>query len=349
VHTRAKSVSTINSYRSAIVWYYKENKLKLSDELTIELGNYLAGFKRNVADLKQKGFKSIQEGRSALTFNGYINLCKEIIHKAPEHRSSNYTQTIFAWPFVVFCWNLMARSCSVGGLMFQHLIWKEDSLVCTLPRHKGDQTGDKVVDRHVYANPLNPAICPILSLGVLILCKPFRTEGGMQQVFEGERSESRFSDILNFILINMSESTKNSLGADLKDIGTHSCRKGATTYANSMVGGPSPVQVYLRAGWSLGNVQDRYLFSGDGGDQLTGRVVSGLPITEENFSILPPHFSTETIEQIQNECWNNIIPGYINYPSSIRTTFPYLIASVIYHEDWLRTNLPQNHPLFFSR
>ena len=26
-----------------------------------------------------------------------------------------------------------------------------------------------------------------------------------------------------------------------------------------MVEGPSPVQVYLRAGWSLGNVQERYV------------------------------------------------------------------------------------------
>lgn len=40
----------------------------------------------------------------------------------------------------------------------------------------------------------------------------------------------------------------------------------------------SAVQVYLRAGWSLGNVQDRYIFAGPGGDQLVGRAVCGLPI-----------------------------------------------------------------------
>ena len=29
-----------------------------------------------------------------------------------------------------------------------------------------------------------------------------------------------------------------------------------------MIEGPNPVQVYLRSGWSLGNVQDRYIFAG---------------------------------------------------------------------------------------
>jgi hypothetical protein len=36
----------------------------------------------------------------------------------------------------------------------------------------------------------------------------------------------------------------------------------------------SAVAVYLRAGWSLGNVQDRYIFSGAGSDQVVGRAES---------------------------------------------------------------------------
>ena len=40
----------------------------------------------------------------------------------------------------------------------------------------------------------------------------------------------------------------------------------------------SAVAVYLRAGWSIGNTQDRYIFSGAGSDQIVGRAVCGLPI-----------------------------------------------------------------------
>lgn len=58
----------------------------------------------------------------------------------------------------------------------------------------------------------------------------------------------------------------------------------------------SAVNVYLRAGWSLDNVQDRYIFAGAGGDQIVGRAASGLPITDLRFAVLPPHFSTEDLD-----------------------------------------------------
>jgi len=367
---RTKAVSTIGGYRSALVWYYKEQKLKMSSELEIALSNYISGFKRNVADLKQRGLMDIQEGRAPIAFSGYSIVCRAILTHEPIGRSASWQKSIFAWPFFVFCWNLMARSCSVGDMMLQHLRWHGDALVCTLPKHKGDQVGDKIVDRHVFANPLNPSICPILSLGLLLFCKPFREEGGQQQVFEGNRSECRFSEILRGILDSLPEASQLLLGASTDDIGTHSPRKGSTTFVLGMIGGPTPVQVFLRAGWSLGNVKDRYLFSGEGGDQLSGRCVAGLPITDGEFATLPPHFSESILITIEEHNWATIIPGstpyfkliqikililayalqgYENYPHSFKTTMPFLLASVVYHQDWLRSTLSPSHPLFLSR
>jgi hypothetical protein len=306
--TRTKAVSTVGGYRSAIVDFYKANNMRLDPELDIGMSNYIAGFKRNVADLKDRGYMKIQEGRAPLTFSGYVVLAREIMTQVPEGRSASWQQSIFAWPFFIFCWNLMARSCSVGNLMLQHIKWSNDALVCTLPKHKGDQRGDKIVDRHIYSNPMKPEVCPILSLGVLLICKPFRVIGGKQQVFEGDRTECRFSELLSKLLRTLPESKKILLGTNVNDLGTHSPRKGAFSYTLSMVGGPNPVQVFLRAGWSLGNVQDRYLFAGDGGDQLTGRCVSGLGISDDGFAILPPHFSDETVIELQQH-WDEIIPG----------------------------------------
>ena len=59
-----------------------------------------------------------------------------------------------------------------------------------------------------------------------------------------------------------------------KDIGTHSCRKGAASWCLGQVGGPNPVTVYLRMGHSLGKLKDRYIFLSEGQDQLCGRVAS---------------------------------------------------------------------------
>jgi hypothetical protein len=51
-----------------------------------------------------------------------------------------------------------------------------------------------------------------------------------------------------------------SNGLKPEDIGTHSGRKGAATYASSgSTSGPSAAAIHLRAGWAMGGVQDTYL------------------------------------------------------------------------------------------
>ena len=107
--------------------------------------------------------------------------------------------------------------------------------------------------------------------------------------------------------------------------------------------------MYLRAGWSLGNVQDRYIFAGSGGDQLVGRAVSGLPVNESSFAILPPHFSPSTIQEISEYGWNNILADYESYPECFRNVVPYLLASLLYHLPYLKDTLHVTHPLWNCR
>jgi hypothetical protein len=56
-----------------------------------------------------------------------------------------------------------------------------------------------------------------------------------------------------------------SMGIMIIAIGTHSFRKGIATFLSSVPGGPSAIAIYLRAGWSLRAVQQRYIFEGEGG------------------------------------------------------------------------------------
>jgi len=74
-------------------------------------------------------------------------------------------------------------------------------------------------------------------------------------------------------------------GGQRNDIGTYSNRKGSATFALSVC-----MAVYLRAGWSIGNTQDRYIYSGAGSDQIVGRAVCGSPIQSMDFATLPPSF-----------------------------------------------------------
>ena len=65
------------------------------------------------------------------------------------------------------------------------------------------------------------------------------------------------------------------MGPSATEVGTHSFRKGVASSVSGYPGGPQSVSVWLRAGWSLGSVQGRYIFEGSGGDQFVGRAAAG--------------------------------------------------------------------------
>jgi hypothetical protein len=119
---------------------------------------------------------------------------------------------------------------------------------------------------------------------------------------------------------------------------------------STILDGPGAVAIHLRAGWSLGSVQDRYIFSDSGQDQFCGRCVNGFPLTETCFAVLPPHFLPDFAIFDGDELagWRSIVPGYDTLPMGFKSVLRFLLASLVYHQDWLRDNLPAAHPLFSS-
>lgn len=333
--------STMQGYKSALKWYYEEKKVTMEAEVDRWLDTFVHGYKRIVADKKERGVMSITEGKSPFDFKSYKLLATKMLKTEPQSKKFNWAEGIFSWAFFIFCWNLMCRSASVGKIMFQHCDWKDDHLVITFAKHKGDQDGEGLGNvKAVYANAVNPSICPLLALAVLIFTSHRGADAKEQQIF-GRNSEDRFTKILQKILSFFGE----QLSTDKKDIGTHSTRKGVVSYVLSLCGIVA-VQVYLRAGWSLGNVQDRYIVAGAGGDEVVGRAACGLSITTKAFSVLPPHFPPEIELMLNSIGWSNILTRYDNYPECFQRVVPYLFASLIFHIDFLRCTLPSRHPLW---
>lgn len=259
---RFASVSVISGFRSSIGMLYEENNLKFDDATQLAFNQFAGGYKRLVAEKKLVGEMKMQEGKSPITFQGYNFVAKEAMKSKNDHGLA-----CFSHLFLILCWTLMARSVSVGTIMLNHLSWENDSLVVTTPKHKGDQEGNHCYPKHVYANPDNPFICPILSMGIHFFSGGWRRDGSKQLLFQGTANESRFSKWLRDIVRKYKDSLE-VLGVLSFDIGTHSFRKGVATFASSCPGGPSTVSIFLRAGWSLGAVTSRYIFAGDGGDQV---------------------------------------------------------------------------------
>jgi hypothetical protein len=337
------SSSCMQSYKSALGWWYTEQRVVMNPGIAAWITQFIKGYKKTVADKKQRGVMSIKEGRSKLSFPGYNAICEHLMKTAPSHNRNKFAEGIFGWVFMTLSWNLMSRGENVRSVMLQHFDWKNDCMTVTFAKHKGDATGEGLGnEKHVYANPLDPHICPILALAVLIFTVHRGADIAMQTLLADGNSDDRFSKILAKIVQQLPE---NILGEDPSEIGTHSNRKGSTSYVLSFVI-ISAVQVYLRAGWSLGDVPDRYIFAGAGGDQVVGRTVAGLPINSKEFATLPPHFDATALQELNDIGWDNILEGYAHYPTGFKRVIPYLLASLLYHENYLRANLDSRHPLW---
>lgn len=342
------SVSYIKGYRSAIVNLYTERMTRLSEEADIQLTGALDGYEKLINRLRQRGLFKIEEGKRPFLMEGYQLLAKQLMKSIPTERGGTWSFCLFGWPFLLLMWNLMSRSDSVDKILLNHMDWKGDCLVIQEQGHKGDQTGDNKYWKHIYANVYEPWICPILALAVLIFTSGYR--GERPQLFTGNNSKNRFGNILRDVMQALSDEDKVKLGCAAEDLGTHSARKGAPSYTLGQVYGPNPIVVSLRMGHSIGKVKDKYYFQMEGGDQLCGRMVAGLPFHDETFAVLPPHFAPEDAhEYLTQEYWENIVPGYTNYPDKYRAIFPYLLASLLHHDAYLRLELQPQHPLWASR
>jgi hypothetical protein len=92
---------------------------------------------------------------------------------------------------------------------------------------------------------------------------------------------------------------------------------------------------------------DRYISWTPGGDNIVGQLASGKNPESLEFATLPPHFKAEdTI--LNSEEWRLVFPGYEGFPSSFKRLLPTLLATVVYHSDWCRINIPPHFNLFTS-
>ena len=279
-------------------------------------------------------------GKSPVTFAGYRSLADIALFEP-----SSGSQSILAHTFLTLCWNLTARATTVSTLLWNNIGWSEDCLTVMYEKGKTHQDGAKKIPQHVYANPEDPVICPILALGLKLCCEPFVSEeSGALHVFPSSAPDKAFSNWLGKRLEKNRKRTGIRFDFSPDDISTHSFRKGGATYVVGITGGPDSDAVKLRIEHTLGGCDDIYIRREAGADKYVGRAVAGLDANSLKFSALPPHFIyiPENIEDVIPVCTVK------NAGNSLKSAFPFLIASVLYHWEWLVKNLPSHHPFFGS-
>jgi len=337
------SKATYGCIQSALCHMYRMSDVHFPDDFYADLSKMMSGLKKRVQRQKQKDGLRIEEGKSPMSMQIFILLCKYFVQQPDD-------DSILSHTFLTLEWNLMARSDSVTSCHVNHIEWRNDSLVIFFAHSKGDQEGvNRLQPWHIYANPAQPFICPVLALAKYLFANP-SILSSEDKLFPGGSQYSRFMKCFRRVIIHLKDEIKK-LGCDIKNLGSHSARKGAATLAAcGCTVSPPMASICLRAGWSMGPVKERYLFYEKAGDQFVGRTVCGLSPLSVEFATGPPHFNLEsedekkildtTLEAFVGEEGKKKIQKQTWYAINM------LFASLLYHYDYLKSNLHRKSSLF---
>jgi hypothetical protein len=328
------SNSSYNGARSAVRQLFTRYSKPLPSDYERDTAGLLAGVKRTIAKAKQDGDVSMVEGKAAMSFLLYCMIAKEFLRNGD----------VFSHLFLLCSWNLMCRASNTDGIRLQHLEWQDDCLKIYFGLQKNDQDGTRNMDpRHCYANPFNPEISIVLSLGIYFLCFGVNKNRNAR-LFEGKNQYQRFLKALKKVMASCPEikAEMERCGLTCEDIAAHSTRKGGRSYcAGGSTNGPAFVTIMLRGGWSLEGIDKRYVRYERAGDQYVGRILSGLNVNSVEFAFLPPFFSNadSEINVVVSDCFPDA-------PVEMELILRFCLASVVHHQDYLRRELSAKHPLF---
>jgi hypothetical protein len=331
------SYSTINGMKSAIIYLHSSRNVTMDEEVDRQLLQFVKGYKKTETDWRRENKISPQAGKRPMPFEGFQLLCTLAMKEASFGRENYHLYCTLTFP-------LGHRNISTGELKYSFLCWENDCCRVTLPGAKNNQDGSIEMRTALFANPLNPFICPILALAIEVLSRSFAISEELLDVFDGSFTATNYSNWLNKFLKKHELRFKPIVG-DIKKIGTHSNKKGLESYLMSgSTAGSSTASVVLRVGGKLGEPHQRYMIQQQAGDEFCGRQAAGLNIHDVDFMILPPHFKS-----LDNTIWElieRVVPVHDKYPHSFRSMYPALVASAIYHADFLLQQLPPNHSIF---
>jgi len=286
--SRYCSASGYGNYNSALHEMFRRSNLQYSNDFRDKLTIRTRALARLHQREKEEMGTRLTEGKDPMPFVVYKFLAAKMLESVDK-------EAIFAHTFMLLTWNLMCRSKNTVNIMFNHISWCSDSIGIQFAHSKTDKEGlEASYLRHIYANSASPEICPITALARYIMVFPECCGG---RLF----SETAYDTLRKYLqkLCSKYHDELMGLGVDSKNIGVHSLRKGAATYAcNGTTDAPQIASVCNRAGWTMGKVKDIYIKYDRAGDQYVGRVVCGLDPVRPEFAQTSPFFRINRLSQV---------------------------------------------------
>jgi hypothetical protein len=216
------ATSSIQTCKSALIWLHEVRRMafksreealglaRSTDEsMDSMINSMINGYKKVVAEKKSKGIMSITEGKAVISDTGYIDLMKCIggySENFVPKTNQDFASATFGAAWLSLQWNLVSRNASVEAIHLEHMRYSGDCLQIRFAKSKGDQTGEGLGNtKHVYANPIQPEICCILSMALYFLSTPRRVPTQQQspndtKFFQGSNQKARWAEVLHRIL-----------------------------------------------------------------------------------------------------------------------------------------------------
>ena len=279
------SNSNLRKYKDAILWGSGQAKCPLPSLFYDEMDRFLKSFKKETKKAAKDGLLDEHEA-DPISWKLFQLILKWAIEEGQ----------ILVWVYSLLQWNCMARSKNIGELAYHNFRTGDDYIKIRYDKTKADQSGEKVKDKHIYANPFNPLVCPVLSLGIWFALESKRL-GSITSVFGSEKTEEgaasrNYTNTISAIMQRHKDHVAEYIRTNHAN--AHGLRKGSASFATSgTTCPPSVASVANRGDWSMGAVLDVYWQFSDAGDHFLGRVLAGLDPNKSEFASMPPHFIIE--------------------------------------------------------
>lgn len=243
---------------------------------------------------------------------------------------------------------LLGRSERVLRMRWVFLQWKKDALGGKIPTSKSDQGGKLSYLKLMYPSLEEPESCVLLCIALHVCSKSrFDAVESFTSIFTAG-FRGNVDQYLRSFVANLDETDKVAM-----QVG--SCHSLPITLHTPKRTGAVVLHSYSEAihwnscrqrGDHKVDTEDSYLkFPSEQQDGVMGRVLAGLEFGSHDFNAQAPHFSPEFAANIP---FDKLIPAYAKFPIEMREIFPYLIAIIVWHYDWLRKTLPDDSPVWSS-
>ena len=181
------SKSVYGNLRAALFHVFRlHNHLGFPDAFCLELGNLYHGFFRqltrqnpappapdqpngnpgNGAPVVVPHPQREKEGKAPMSVELYRHVCRWFVDWGT-------LDGIFAHTFTILSWNLACCANNTAKIHLRDIEWAStfDAYGIFFAHTKTDQTGEEAkYSQHVYANPTEPLVCPVLTLAFYFSC-----------------------------------------------------------------------------------------------------------------------------------------------------------------------------------